>query len=187
MGGDEGADYPADLQGQALCGDASIRGEVVGPHPGNGACGIESAVRVKSVAGVQLSTPALIDCPTAQALKTWVEDGVQPAIGNSGGGVASLQVAAHYVCRTRNHQPGARLSEHSFGRAIDISGFGLRDGSDITVLTDWGSSAYGQQLRAMWRAACGPFGTVLGPESDRFHRTHFHMDTAVYRSGSYCR
>jgi len=30
-------------------------------------------------------------------------------------------------------------------------------------------------------------GTVLGPEANRFHRDHFHFDTAEYRSGPYCR
>jgi len=56
----------------------------------------------------------------------------------------------------------------------------------MTVLTDW-NGQYARQLRAMWEAACGPFGTVLGPEADRFHADHFHFDTADYRSGSYCR
>jgi hypothetical protein len=56
----------------------------------------------------------------------------------------------------------------------------------MTVLTDW-NGRYASQLRAMSQAACGPFGTVLGPEADRFHRDHFHFDTADYRSGSYCR
>ena len=32
-----------------------------------------------------------------------------------------------------------------------------------------------------------PFGTVLGPNSDRFHRDHFHFDMASYSSGAYCR
>lgn len=183
------ADAPeyAALGGAVLCGDPAIRGEVVGDYAGDGACGIDGAVRVTSVAGVALSTPALITCPTAQALKTWVEDGVRPAVGRTGGGVASLRVAAHYSCRSRNNQPGTRLSEHSFGRAVDIAAIRLRDGSELSVLNDWNSTANGARMRRMWQAACGPFGTVLGPEADRYHRDHFHFDTASYRSGSYCR
>jgi hypothetical protein len=87
----------------------------------------------------------------------------------------------------RNNQPGAKVSEHGSGRAIDIAGIGLNDESEMSVLTDWNSGAKGRALRQMHRAACGPFGTVLGPEADRFHRDHFHFDTARYRSGSYCR
>lgn len=170
-----------------VCGDAALFGETVGPVDGAGACGIENAVRLTSVSGVTLSSPALIECSTALALKSWIDTGVRPTVGNTGGGVASLRVVADYSCRPRNNQSGARLSEHSFGRAIDIAGIGLANGDEMTVLTDWNASPYSAQLRAMWRAACGPFGTVLGPEADRFHRDHFHFDTASYRSGSYCR
>ncbi|WP_234417154.1 extensin-like domain-containing protein [Loktanella sp. Alg231-35] len=176
----------ARLRGQ-ICGDPSIQGKTLGRVDGSGACGIDDAVRVRAVAGVTLSPQATIDCRTASALKTWVERGVLPAVGGEGGGVSSLRVVSHYSCRTRNNQAGARLSEHSFGRAIDIAGIRLRDGTEMTLLTDWNSEDDGAQLRQMWRAACGPFGTVLGPESNRFHRDHFHFDTARYRSGSYCR
>lgn len=169
-----------------VCGDAGLVGERVGDVDGAGACGIENAVRLLAVDGLALSSPATVDCGTARALKTWVRDGVRPAVGDTGGGAASLRVVAHYACRSRNSRPGARLSQHSFGRAIDIAGIGLADGTEMTVLTDW-NGRYARQLRAMWRSACGPFGTVLGPESDRFHRDHFHFDTASYRSGSYCR
>ena len=171
----------------SVCGDPALRGEALGTVSGNGACGIENAVLLRAVGDVTLSRPARIDCTTAAALKTWVETGVEPAVGDFGGGVTSLRVVADYACRTRNNQSGARLSEHSFGRAIDIAGIGLADGTEISVLDDWGPSDAGRRLRAMWEAACGPFGTVLGPDADRFHQDHFHFDTADYRSGSFCR
>ena len=45
-----------------------------------------------------------------------------------------------------------------------------------------------QMLRNLHRAACGPFGTVLGPNANAAHRDHYHFDTARYRSGTaYCR
>ncbi|MGJ8588984.1 MAG: extensin-like domain-containing protein [Yoonia sp.] len=170
-----------------VCGNPAIQGTVVGTINGAGACGVEDAVKLRSVAGVSLRPQPTIDCRTARALNTWVERGVLPAVGGEGGGVSSLRVVSHYACRTRNNQPGGRLSEHAFGRAIDVAGIQLRDGSEMTLLTDWNSADDGAQLRQMWRAACGPFGTVLGPEANRFHRDHFHFDTARYRSGSYCR
>ena len=176
----------ARLRGQ-VCGNPAIQGEAIGRVSGRGRCGIEDAVRVKSVAGVRLSSRAVIDCPTARALHNWVKNGARPAVGDIGGGISSLRVVSHYSCRFRNSASSGRLSEHSFGHAIDIAGIGLKDGSEITLLSDWGSGARGRALRQMWRAACGPFGTVLGPESNRFHRDHFHFDTARYRSGSYCR
>lgn len=172
----------------ALCRDSRLEGEVAGTVPGPGACGIDNAVRITAVDGVRLSQPALLNCRTARALADWVEDGAQRAVGRRGGGLETLHVAAHYVCRTRNHRPGARLSEHSFGNAIDISGVTLKNGDRLTVTEHydaWGRS--GRIVRRMHDAACGPFGTVLGPESDRYHQNHFHFDTARHRGGPYCR
>ncbi|WP_299830288.1 extensin family protein [uncultured Roseobacter sp.] len=172
----------------AVCGDPDIQGEVVGRVPGRiSGCGVAQAVRVKSVSDVTLSQRAIMDCGTAQALKTWIEGSVKPTLRTSGGGVAGLRVAAHYACRTRNNKKGARISEHGKGRAIDISGFQLRDGTTISVLKGWTARDTSQALRRMHRDACGPFGTVLGPNADSFHRDHFHFDTARYRSGTYCR
>ncbi len=170
-----------------ICGMPEIQGEVVGFVPGriNG-CGIAEAVRVKSVSGVSLSQQALMDCNTAQALNRWVNNGVKPAL-RSKGRVVQLRVAAHYACRTRNNQPGGRISEHGKGRAIDIAGFRMEDGQSISVLEHWNARGFRNAMRKMHRTACGPFGTVLGPDSDRFHRDHFHFDTARYRSGPFCR
>lgn len=171
----------------SVCGDLAIQGRVVGNVPGAGRCGVEDAVRVTSVSGIVLSRPATIDCTTARALRAWVDRGLKPAVGNAGGGPEEMRVMAHYACRGRNNVAGARLSEHSFGRAIDIGGIRLRNGTEISVLQDWNTRADGRRLRQMHRAACGIFGTVLGPEANAAHRDHFHFDTARYRSGSYCR
>jgi hypothetical protein len=172
----------------AICGDRALRGRRISAIPGRlSGCGIGEPVQVTQVHGITLSTAATMDCGTAQALSAWVRNGAMPAIGNTGGGIAQFRVAAHYACRTRNSQPGARISEHGKGRAIDISAFRLKNGDTITLLEGWNDRRQGRILRDMWRAACGPFGTVLGPESNRFHLDHFHFDTARYRSGAYCR
>ena len=170
-----------------LCGDPAIQGEVIGSIPGPGACGVDGAVEVRSVAGVTLQPAPTIDCTTASALKAWVAQGVKPAVGTTGGGVSRLRVVGHYSCRNRVGSGSSRLSEHALGRAVDIAGIGLKSGREITVLTDWNRGEAGRKLQAMWRAACGPFGTVLGPNANAAHRDHFHFDTARYRSGSYCR
>ncbi|SFR58487.1 extensin family protein [Litoreibacter janthinus] len=175
------------LQG-SVCGDPNIRGEKIGPIPAklNG-CGLNNGVKVTEVSGVALTQHAKIDCNTAKALRSWVENGVKPAVGRRGGGVKSIQVVAHYACRTRNNQKGAKVSEHGRGRAVDIAAINLKDGSSMTVLKGWRSAQNGPALKRMHKAACGPFGTVLGPNANRFHQDHFHFDTARYRSGTYCR
>lgn len=171
-----------------LCGVRGIEGQPVQPVPGRIAgCGIGSPVKVTAVDGVVLSQASLMDCTTAKALHRWVKGSVRPAVGRLGGGVRSLRVAAHYSCRTRNNQPGARISEHGKGKAIDISAIRLRNGVDITVLRGWNDPAHKRLLRRLHRDACGPFGTVLGPAADRFHRDHFHFDTARHQGGTYCR
>lgn len=173
--------------GNGTCGRGTIAGTQIAPVTGNGACGIADAVRVTAVGGVALSRPTRMTCDTARALDDWVRQGVIPTIGRTGGGAVALQVAAGYSCRTRNSQSGARLSEHATGNAIDISAISLANGERLTVLDDWGRGSKGRLLRTLWQRACGPFGTVLGPESDRFHRDHFHFDVAAYRSGPFCR
>ncbi|MBB96743.1 MAG: extensin-like protein [Rhodobacteraceae bacterium] len=168
----------------SVCGDIDIQGEKVGNYGKGGGCYIADAVRVKSVSGVRLSSSALMTCKTAEALNTWVDKAVQPAFSKQ---VVELKVAAHYACRTRNNRAGAKLSEHAKGRAIDISAFTLKNGKQVTVLNDWGRGKYGKALAKSHAKACGIFGTVLGPRSDGYHRDHFHLDTANYRSGAYCR
>jgi len=172
----------------SVCGVKSIKGEKLAPIPGRiRGCGISDPVRITSVDGVALSQASIMDCGTAKALNMWVKNGLKPTVGRLGGGVASLKIAAHYSCRTRNSQPGAKISEHGKGRAIDISAVNLKNGSSISVLKGWGNRTQGKLLKKMHRSACGPFGTVLGPNANSFHRDHFHFDTARYRSGSYCR
>ncbi|WP_163848774.1 extensin family protein [Pseudooceanicola aestuarii] len=177
----------ARVRGQ-VCGDPALQGVPVGRIPGKVAgCGVQSAIRLQSVSGVALSTHSVMDCGTAQALKSWVDGGLKPAVKGYGGGVSSLRVVAHYSCRTRNNRKGAKISEHGKGRAIDIAGIKLKDGSELTVLTDWSDGRKGRILHKAHASACGPFGTVLGPDANVYHRDHFHFDTARYRSGSYCR
>jgi hypothetical protein len=151
------------------------------PHAG---CGIRRPVRLHQVSGVTLNQKPLLNCRTAQAFKRWVDRGAKPAVR---GKISSIRVVAHYACRTRNNRKGAKLSEHAKGNAIDIASITTSDGRVYSVLKDWRTKEKGRALRQMHRAACGPFGTVLGPNSDRFHQDHFHFDTARHRGGPYCR
>lgn len=170
-----------------LCGSPGLVGERIDPIVGRiSGCGIAEPIRLREVDGVALTTPATINCTTAQALQTWLGQ-AQGIVGRTGGGIENLRVVASYSCRTRNNQAGARLSEHSTGNGIDIAGIGLVNGQELTVLGGWRDRTAGPILQRLHQAACGPFGTVLGPNSDRHHQDHFHFDVADYRSGPYCR
>ncbi len=164
----------------SVCGDPDIKGEVMSPIKSKvKGCGVADPVRVTSVAGVRLSQAATIDCATAKALKRWVEGGLQPMLGRNG--AVELTVAAHYICRSRNNVRGAKISEHGRGHAIDIAAVVLENGKSLTVARNF------KTLRPAYKAACGVFGTTLGPGSDGYHEDHMHFDTAAQRNGPYCR
>lgn len=172
---------------ETVCGDPDLRGRALpaikGDLPG---CGLARPVALSVVDGVALSRPATLHCDTAKALKRWINRGVRPTMGRLGGGVVELKVAADYACRTRNNLPNAKLSEHAKGRAIDISAFRLKNGVELTVFEGWTNKTQSRLLQSIHAEACGPFKTVLGPEADRFHQDHFHLDTADRRS-AYCK
>lgn len=163
-----------------MCGDPAIMGVTLPPIPAAlKGCGVADPVRVTSVAGVRLSPPATLDCPTARALAKWVAVGLQPALGRNG--ATEMTVAADYVCRSRNSVKGAEVSEHGRGKAIDIAAVSLADGKSLTVTRNF------RTLRPAYKVACGIFATTLGPGSDGYHEDHMHFDTAGRRSGAYCR
>jgi hypothetical protein len=163
-----------------VCGDRDIKGEELAPITSRvRGCGVEEPVRVTSVDGIRLTTPATIDCTTARALKTWINEGMRPAFGRPE--VVELRVAASYICRPRNNIRGAKISEHGRGKAIDISGFILSNGRELSISED-----YNRTIRRAHKAACGIFGTTLGPGSDGYHEDHLHFDTANL-DRPYCR
>lgn len=177
-----------EVKGGKICGNKAIIGQKVAPVSGHlSQCGISKPVAVTSVSGVALSQASIMDCDTAAALNNWVASGIKPAIGKLGGGVKSLTVVAHYSCRTRNSQPGAKVSEHGKGRAIDIAAVNLKNGKSLDVEDDWGKGSDGKLLKRVHKSACGPFGTVLGPNADQYHQDHIHVDIARYSGGTYCR
>lgn len=170
-----------------VCGSAEIIGRAVQRIDGPGKCGIRRPVLVMSVNGVALSPGATVNCDTARALNTWVARSAKPEVARAGERLASMRVAASYSCRTRNNRPGARLSEHGRGNAIDISALAFQGGDGVTISGDWRDPKFGPMLQAMHRGACGTFGTTLGPGSDGHHENHLHYDVARHSNGSYCR
>ena len=172
----------------SVCGVRGIRGYSVKRVTGRGGCGIKNPVKITEVDGVKLTREALIGCNTAKALYGWVQQKAKPTVGRKGGGLAKIQMIAGYACRNRNSAKSGRLSEHAKGNAVDIAGFALKDGTTMSVLKGWRSRAHGPTLKRLHKTACGPFKTVLGPNSNRFHQDHFHFDVAQHRGGgTYCR
>jgi len=182
-------DHPA-AAAQLLCRDPRLQG-AARPDLVDVkwlACGIDDPVRVTAVEGIALTPPVLVGCQTARRLADWLTGVVQPAArADLQAGLAGVQVMGSYACRTRNNVAGGRRSEHARGRAVDIGGFRLTDGKAVTVARHWGRGPEGAFLRRVWHKACGAFTTVLGPEADRHHWNHLHLDTSPRHSAPYCR
>jgi hypothetical protein len=172
-----------------LCGVPGLSGERLSRITSSTqGCGVEEPVRVTAVQGIRLAPAATVNCDTARAFDRWVREAMLPAMDDRGGGVSQIVIGSHYACRPRNNQRGARISEHGRGNAIDVMGFRLADGESVTVLEDYRRGRHRRALQRMYDDACGIFRTTLGPDSDRFHRNHFHFDLARHRNGgTYCR
>ncbi|MGR3467206.1 MAG: extensin-like domain-containing protein [Shimia sp.] len=153
-------------------------------------CAVFDPVTVSEVAGIAVEPPATMTCPTAEAFARWTRDFVAPAADalNTRGALTGIRQYGTYSCRNVNNAATGRRSQHSFGRAIDVSGFVFEDGSVIPVAPHRRGSPE-QAFQGVTRAAaCLTFSTVIGPGGDAFHDDHLHMDTAPRRSAfRYCR
>ena len=189
-----GPDYPPEQLRACLTELAGfgVTFERTPPLSGEGACGISDPVSVTALpGGIAVRPAATLNCPTALAFARWTSQVAVPA--------ASLFLTAFptevrtgsgYACRGRNRKAGAKLSEHAFGNAIDITGIVFSDGGDWSVspLEDDDESGPAQFQRTVREVSCGLFKTVLGPGSDGYHENHFHFDLAQRRGGgTYCR
>ncbi len=158
---------------------------------GNGhACGVRNAWRLSSINGVRLSQPAVVNCAVANTMSQWITQSLQPAAESRlGERVTEITVPSAYACRTRNSVRGAKISEHAFGNAMDVSGFKLESGDYVAVEQGWFGGRKVRKFLAQIRgAACGPFKTVLGPGTDSHHADHLHFDLKPHRNGgAYCR
>ena len=137
---------------------------------------------------VTLRPAAVLRCPMVTSVDDWVRESVASAAARHlGSAVVEMKVAASYSCRTRNGIAGGKLSEHGLANALDVSEFVLADGRKITVKRGWrGASSEQAFLRAVHRSACKRFTTVLGPNADRYHHDHFHVDLARHnKAGTY--
>lgn len=149
---------------------------------GPSVCGTEHPFEMSAAMGgrVSMRPAALLRCPMVPTVDRWVADVVEPAARfHFRSSIAEVKVAASYSCRPMNHVDGARLSEHGYANALDVSAFTLADGHTITVKGGWyGDTREQAFLRTVHDGTCRHFTTVLGPEYDANHRDHFHMDLA---------
>ena len=163
----------------------------VDPIGGPQGCGIAAPVLVRSLGIVDLKPDAKLNCRFTAALYEWVRNVVQPAARKKfGQPVVAIRQLSHYSCRRRGgiSRGPVRISEHSFGNAIDVGGFVLANGERISLLHDWGefSALFNKKaafLKEVGEGACKYFSTVLSPRYNKAHANHFHFDLG--RGGRY--
>lgn len=121
-------------------------------------------------------------CGLAAKLHLWERHVVIPAAEKYlGSPVEDIKVFGTFQCRTVADTD--KLSEHAFAKAIDVAGFVLADGREITVLGDYyAKGAEGDFLREIRQRACDLFDVTLGPDYNEAHANHFHLDVGGNRA-----
>ena len=179
------------LQGNpGICRDVLDRSNIAFsalPSAGEGACLRQDRTRL---ADFPLSPDVPpVSCPTAVALVLWQRDTVQPAAQSIfGQDVASIGHLGAFSCRRLYGRSTGPWSEHATANAIDIAGFTLADGTQISVLRDWDSAGKKARfLRRVRDGACESFATTLSPDYNAAHADHFHLDQQARSWGRVCR
>ncbi|MES2712580.1 MAG: extensin family protein [Pseudomonadota bacterium] len=144
-------------------------------------CGTENALRLPTALRTMPNAPNLT-CPLAAAWAMFERHTVQPAARlHLGQEVTGIRHLGAQTCR--NIAGSTRRSEHATANAIDIAGFRLRDGREVTLAAGWtDEGADASFLRAVRDGACRWFQVVLGPDYDAAHRDHFHLDMGRFRA-----
>ncbi len=161
-------------------------GALEGSPMDDDACGIPKPVKLAGIkigkVTVRFPSPVTLSCGFAQTLAEWLKKDVLPAADKSFGSTELLLGSGPgYQCRRRNNRPEGKLSEHALGKALDISYFQLSDGSKVSVEEDWPEkTANGRFLKQIHTSACKRFSTVLGPDADPNHKSHFHLDIGCH-------
>ncbi|WP_332119438.1 extensin family protein [Azorhizobium caulinodans] len=147
---------------------------------GPGACGMEHPFKVAALndGTVGIEPKATLACPMVREVDAWIAQVVQPAaMAWMGAPVVAIKQMSSYSCRGMNGQPGAKISEHAFGNALDVGGFRFANGVDISVKNGWkGPPEARGFLLQVQAGACEAFTTVLAPGSNIFHYDHIHVD-----------
>lgn len=120
--------------------------------------------------------PINTNCETALRLALWSHHEVQPAaLRHFGLAVTGMRSQGSYNCR--QIAGSTRMSHHARAAAIDIAGFRLGDGSEIELTEHWDHPGFEAFLSDIRDGACNWFGSVLGPDFNRAHADHFHLQS----------
>jgi hypothetical protein len=145
-------------------------------------CGFADAARLQRSTVPWGTAGVAMTCPMIAALAVWERHDLQPAaVSLLGSRVARVTHYGSYACRNVNNATSGRRSQHARANALDVAGFVLADGREVSVLRDWdGGDAEGRFLKQVHDAACGRFASALGPDYNAAHASHFHLEMGLF-------
>lgn len=122
-------------------------------------------------------------CDLALRLYLFERHVAQPASQRFfGAAIERIDHFGSYSCRDIRGRAGTR-SEHATANAVDLAGFRLAGGREITLKSDWRiAGPTGQFLRELRNGACDWFNLVLSPDYNAAHEDHLHFDMGWYSS-----
>jgi hypothetical protein len=180
-----------------------VTGRMAPPVDDNG-CLARSPLAVSALGkdgAIALRSEALLSCAMAGTLAQFAGLADATAREMFGAGLATIDAGPGYQCRRRNGETSGKLSEHAFANALDIAGFILTDGRRFTIAEHWprqegdeenlppaarAKDDAGRYMVRIRDQACTLFTTVLGPDSNTAHESHFHFDLGCHgRSCTY--
>ena len=150
----------------------------------SGQCHVQNPVNLHSVKAqqnlIKLPEAPLLNCKFALQFSKWLSESGAPILAAQlNTPLEKISTGPGFECRGRNGDSSAKISEHGYGNAVDITTLRMRDGKVIDV-------ADSTLLQGLRTSACGYFTTVLGPGSNSAHEKHFHFDLGVHgKSGNY--
>jgi hypothetical protein len=170
-------------QCRALLRSAGVRYTMLPAVKSGERCGYADAVRLPSKGSRRIAfRPANlgVSCPVAAALALWEWNVLQTAAREHfDARVVSIEHLGSYSCRRIYGRGSGDWSEHATADAVDVAGFRLSDGTQVSVLKDWnGGGAKAAFLRDVRTGGCKLFATVLSPDYNTAHRDHLHLDQA---------
>ncbi len=158
------------------------------------ACGYDDGVALKTGGALPIAfRPGGLGvaCPVAAALALWQRDVVAPAAQRHfGRAVTGIDHYGSFSCRRINGREDGNWSEHATADAIDIAGFRLAGGEQVTVRRDWhGTPDRAAFLRDVRDGGCRLFATALSPDYNAAHADHLHFAMADRGGwgGGFCR
>ncbi len=187
---------PLSTQPEGQCRDAlrslGMSFETLATSVNSGLCNVADPVKLSafSAGGENITFPdgPILNCSFALRFGEWLKtEGAPIARKTASSALDKFYTGPGFQCRGRNGDGTAKISEHGYGNAVDITFVKLKNGRTFQVKDALDPMSPAYRTLAEFRASgCKYFTTVLGPGTNAAHAEHFHFDMGKHgKSGTY--